>query len=236
MLDLSTLKRRELYTNVTGIREPAPRVEDPRADRIVASFLTSAPTLLDCPSENLPEVAIVGRSNAGKSSVLNQLTRNRQLARTSKTPGRTQLLNFFATSLGGRLVDLPGYGYARVAKTQRRVWEDHVEAYLANRKQLIATVLVMDIRHPFEAFDTMIVEWAQRSRLPMLVLLNKADKLKHGAQRAALSAASRRLPDAWFTVQLFSAQNGLGRDAAIATLTPWLTPALGCATPDARTV
>ena len=197
-----------------------------RRDRIVARFLTSAPTLHECPPEQLPEVAIVGRSNAGKSSVLNQLTRNRQLARTSKTPGRTQLLNFFDTSLGGRLVDLPGYGYARVAKTQKHVWENHVEEYLARREQLVATVLVMDIRRPFEPFDVMMIEWTLRSRLPMHVLLNKADKLKHGAQQETLRAARRRLSDARFTVQLFSAQTGLGRDEAIETLTRWLTPAL----------
>ena len=109
-----------------------------RPDRIVAHFLTSAPTLKECPPPVVPEVAIAGRSNSGKSSVINQLTRNRSLARTSKTPGRTQLLNFFDTSLGGRLVDLPGYGYARVAKSQKRLWEDHVEEYLARRASLVA--------------------------------------------------------------------------------------------------
>jgi GTP-binding protein len=220
---------------VTGIREHEPRgdADTPqRPDRIVARFLTSAPTLRECPPDDVPEVAIVGRSNAGKSSVLNQLTRNRQLARTSKTPGRTQLLNFFDTSLGGRLVDLPGYGYARVAKTQKHVWETHVDAYLANRAQLVATVLVMDVRHPFEPFDAMITEWTQRAQLPMLVLLNKADKLKHGAQRQALRVARQRLSDARFTVQLFSALSGQGRVEAIETLRRWLTPELG-RTPDA---
>jgi GTP-binding protein len=144
-----------------------------------------------------------------------------------QTPGRTQLLNFFDTSLGGRLVDLPGYGYARVAKTQKHVWEDHVDAYLAGREQLVATVLVMDVRHAFEPFDVMMIEWTQQSRLPMHVLLNKADKLKHGAQRVALRTARRRLSDAQFSVQLFSAQTGLGRDEAISTLRGWLTPELG---------
>lgn len=222
---------------MTAIREhepPGAADAAHRPDRIEARFLTSAPTLHECPPEDLPEVAIVGRSNAGKSSVLNQLTRDRQLARTSKTPGRTQLLNFFATSLGGRLVDLPGYGYARVAKTQRHVWANHVDAYLANRDQLVATVLVMDIRHPFEAFDVMMVEWALRSNLPMHVLLNKADKLKYGAQQGALRAARKRLAGALFTVQLFSAQTGLGRDEAIEALSRWLTPALSRAAGDER--
>jgi GTP-binding protein len=199
-------------------------VELGRPDRIVAHFALSAPTLDECPHEGLPEVAIAGRSNSGKSSVLNQLTRNRQLARTSKTPGRTQLLNFFTTSLGGRLVDLPGYGYARVAKSQKHVWEDNVEAYLAQRGDLVALVLVMDVRRPFESFDVMMIEWAQRAEMPMHVLLNKADKLKHGAQTLALRDAKKRLTSPLFTVQLFSAQTGLGRDEAIDTLTRWLTP------------
>jgi len=195
-----------------------------RPDRIVAHFLTSAPTLRECPPPNVPEVAIAGRSNAGKSSVLNQLTRNRQLARTSKTPGRTQLLNFFATTLGGRLVDLPGYGYARVAKSQKHLWEDHVEAYLAARENLVGCVLVMDVRHLFEPFDVMMLEWCARTQMPLHVLLNKADKLKHGARTQALRTARQRLASEFFSVQLFSAQTGLGRDEAIDKLSVWLTP------------
>ena len=196
-----------------------------RPDRIVAHFLTSAPTLKECPPSGVPEVAVAGRSNSGKSSVLNQLTRNRQLARTSKTPGRTQLLNFFETSLGGRLVDLPGYGYARVAKTQKHIWEDNVEAYLARREDLVGVVLVMDIRHLFEPFDVMMINWAIRTGLSTHVLLNKADKLKHGARIQALRIAHKRLEAPPFSVQLFSAQTGLGRDEAIEKLTAWLTPA-----------
>jgi len=195
-----------------------------RPDRIVAHFLKSAPTLDECPAPGLPEVAVAGRSNSGKSSVLNQLTRNRQLARTSKTPGRTQLLNYFDTSLGGRLVDLPGYGYARVAKSQKHVWEDNVESYLARREDLVGVVLVMDIRHPFEPFDIMMIDWAIHTGLPMHVLLNKADKLKHGACVNALRSARARLTQPHFSLQLFSAQTGLGRDEAIELLSVWLTP------------
>jgi GTP-binding protein len=194
-----------------------------RPDRIIAHFLTSAPTLKECPPPDVPEVAIAGRSNSGKSSVLNQLTRNRQLARTSKTPGRTQLLNFFTTSLGGRLVDLPGYGYARVAKSQKHVWENNVEDYLARRATLVGVVLVMDVRLPFEPFDVMMINWAEQAKVQMHVLLNKADKLKHGASIAALRAAQQRLTAAVFSVQLFSARTGLGRDEAIERLSTWLT-------------
>jgi GTP-binding protein len=197
-----------------------------RPDRIVAHFLTSAPTLNECPPPIVPEVAIAGRSNSGKSSVLNQLTRNRSLARTSKTPGRTQLLNFFDTSLGGRLVDLPGYGYARVAKSQKRLWEDHVEEYLARRESLVAVVLVMDVRHLFEPFDVMMIEWIRHTQLSMHVLLNKADKLRHGAATSALRAAKQRLASPQFSLQLFSALTGVGRDEAIDKLGAWLTPKL----------
>jgi GTP-binding protein len=194
-------------------------------DRIQAHFLISAPSLKQCPPADAAEVAIVGRSNSGKSSVINQLTRNRQLARTSKTPGRTQLLNFFTTSLGGRLVDLPGYGYARVAKPQRRFWSDNIEDYLNRRNNLAALVLVMDIRHAFESYDEVMLEWARQSTLPTLVLLNKADKLKHGAALVALRAARERLTAAIFTVQLFSARTGCGRDGAIEVLSDWLAAA-----------
>jgi GTP-binding protein len=194
-------------------------------DRIDARFLTSAPTLKDCPAGNAPEVAIAGRSNAGKSSVLNQLTGNSQLARTSKTPGRTQLLNFFATHLGGLLVDLPGYGYARVAKSAKRLWQDQVEDYLARRESLVGVVLVMDIRHPFEPFDEMMVNWALQADLRMHVLLNKADKLRHGASVEALRAARKRLNAAVFSTQLFSARTGAGREEAIELLSAWLTVA-----------
>jgi GTP-binding protein len=195
-----------------------------RPDRIVAHFLTSAPTLNECPPPVVPEVAIAGRSNSGKSSVLNQLTRNRSLARTSKTPGRTQLLNFFDTSLGGRLVDLPGYGYARVAKSQKHLWEDHVEKYLSRRESLVAVVLVMDVRHLFEPFDVMMIEWIRHTQLSMHVLLNKADKLRHGASTSALRAAKQRLSSPQFSLQLFSALTGVGRDEAIDKIGAWLTP------------
>jgi len=195
-----------------------------RPDRINATFLKSAPTLAECPQDHLPEVAIAGRSNAGKSSVLNQITGNRRMARTSKTPGRTQLLNFFSTPQGGRLVDLPGYGYAKAAKAQQQAWRTHVEHYLSHRENLVAVVLVMDIRHPFEPFDRFIVDWARAAHLPLHVLLNKADKLRHGARANALRAASRLLPQGPFSIQLFSAESGLGREELIDRLCAWLTP------------
>ena len=192
-------------------------------EQIPAQFLTSAPTLKDCPADDKPEVAFAGRSNAGKSSVLNQLTRSKNLARTSKTPGRTQMLNFFATDWGGRLVDLPGYGYAAASKDKRRGWQRHVEAYLAERRSLTGLVLVMDSRHPFQPFDEQMLDWARVSEMPTLVLLNKADKLNQSARARVLRDATERFATTThIAALLFSATTGLGRDAVIHQLSEWL--------------
>ena len=199
-------------------------------ERIEAEFIASAATLAQCPDDELPEVAVAGRSNAGKSSVLNRITGNRRLARTSKTPGRTQLLNFFMTRPGGRLVDLPGYGFAKASREKRQTWQEHVEDYLSRRDNLIGMLLVMDVRHPFQPFDEQLIDWAEQSELALHILLNKADKLKHGARVQALRAAEQHLgasssgaPGSEVaTVQLFSATNGMGKEQAI----EWLTKRL----------
>src|SRR5574344_3130863 len=145
-----------------------------------AQFLISAARVDQCPPDEGLEVAFVGRSNSGKSSALNTLTRA-SLARTSKTPGRTQLLNFFALDEDRRLVDLPGYGYAKVPIPLKLHWQQHLEAYLSSRESLCGVVLMMDIRHPLTEFDRMMLDWALASRLPIHVLLTKADKLTFGA-------------------------------------------------------
>jgi len=192
-------------------------------ERIQARFLKSAPTLAECPDDGVAEVAILGRSNAGKSSVLNQLTGNRHLARTSKTPGRTRLINFFDTDRGGRLVDLPGYGYARASHAERHVWQREVERYLEARDPLCALVLVTDCRHPFHAFDQHMLGWARAAALPALVLLNKADKLAHGARTKCLRDAERFLREQPHTQAiLFSAATGDGRKFLI----DWLSERL----------
>ena len=192
-------------------------------EQIPARFLTSAATLRDCPPDDAPEVAFAGRSNAGKSSVLNQLTRNRNLARTSKTPGRTQTLNFFESQWGGRLVDLPGYGYATASKNKRRGWQRHVEAYLAERRSLMGLVLVLDARHPFQPFDEQMLNWAMVTEMPTLVLLNKADKLKQSARAKVLREATARFAEVpHITALLFSATTGLGRDAVMSQIGEWL--------------
>ena len=171
---------------------------------------------------------MAGRSNAGKSSVLNRLTGNRNTAKVSKTPGRTQLLNFFDVGkvagkpAHGRLVDLPGYGYAKATRAAQARWQAEVNRFLSERMPLTAVVLVMDIRHPLQAFDTELIDWAGASELPLLVLLNKADKLKHGAQQQTLAKVRRHLADMPHAqVLTFSALKGQGVNEVLDVLQGW---------------
>jgi len=190
-------------------------VED-KEQRLEISFATSATGDGDLPETEGPEVAIAGRSNAGKSSFLNRLAGHRQLARVSKTPGRTQLLNFFAVRNGGHLVDLPGYGYAKATKNAQAKWQRSVNSYLSFREALSGVVLVMDIRRPFQPFDDELLNWSAESKLPLHILLNKADKLKSGARSSALLQARKRVQDApEVSVQNYSALTGLGQVEAI---------------------
>lgn len=189
-----------------------------------ARFLTSAPTLADCPPDTGSEVAFAGRSNSGKSSAINTLTGQRKLARTSKTPGRTQLINFFALSDRQRLVDLPGYGFAKVPPAVKREWEKHLEDYLMRRQSLHGLVLLMDIRHPLRDFDATMIQWAAGCGMPVRVLLTKADKLKRGAAANTLLAVRKQLAGygELVQVQLFSALKGDGLDELRAQLDVWL--------------
>ncbi|MFC3285631.1 ribosome biogenesis GTP-binding protein YihA/YsxC [Litchfieldella rifensis] len=191
-----------------------------------ASFLTSAPTLAQCPADLGAEVAFAGRSNAGKSSAINTLTQQKALARTSKTPGRTQLINFF-TLAGGeprRLVDLPGYGFAKVPEQVKLEWQRHLAEYLRERQSLRGLVLVMDVRHPLTEFDEMMLGWADDKAMPVHILLTKADKLRSGAAKNALQQVRSRLRE-WedlVSVQLFSALKRQGLDEARDRLDGWL--------------
>ncbi len=178
-----------------------------------AEFLMSAPKLNLCVEDTGYEVAFAGRSNAGKSSAINALTNQKQLARASKKPGRTQMINFF--SLGNpdqRLVDLPGYGYAAVPEAMKIVWQKELENYLIHRQSLQGLVLLMDIRHPLQHFDVMMLEWAYSRHLFVHVLLTKADKLNRGPAHKALLEVKERLKDMKlnFSIQLFSALNKQG--------------------------
>ncbi|HEX7029375.1 MAG TPA: ribosome biogenesis GTP-binding protein YihA/YsxC [Gammaproteobacteria bacterium] len=183
------------------------------------TFLTSAADAGGFPEPAGPEVAFAGRSNAGKSSALNAITGLKGLARTSKTPGRTQLINFFDAP-GGRLVDLPGYGFAKVPESVKARWRQLMEAYLNGREALAGVVLVMDIRHPLKPFDEQMLAWAAHAELPVHVLLTKADKLTRNHQNQALAKVRRALPAA--SIQLFSATSGQGVEDARGLLGAWL--------------
>ncbi|MGZ5613457.1 MAG: ribosome biogenesis GTP-binding protein YihA/YsxC [Methylobacter sp.] len=179
-----------------------------------AKFINSSPHLKDTPPDQGLEVAFAGRSNAGKSSAINTLTRQNALARISKTPGRTQMLNFFEINAQQRFVDLPGYGYAKVPLAVKKKWHELMETYLTSRKSLCAIILVMDVRHPLTDFDWQMVEWCEHTGLPLHVLLTKADKLNYGAAKNSLLQVQKELKDASFpvTIQLFSSLKKTGID------------------------
>ncbi|MDW5376113.1 ribosome biogenesis GTP-binding protein YihA/YsxC [Halomonas sp. HP20-15] len=188
--------------------------------------MTSAPTLAACPPDDGREVAFAGRSNAGKSSAINALVQQKALARTSKTPGRTQLINFFgiANDTRQRLVDLPGYGFAKVPESVKREWQRHLSQYLQERRSLQGLVLMMDVRHPLTEFDEMMLGWADEQDMPVHILLTKADKLKPGAAKNTLLKVRRQLAD-WedlVSIQLFSALKRQGVDELAARLDAWL--------------
>lgn len=184
---------------------------------LASEFLLSADRLEACPRDDVVEVAFAGRSNVGKSSTLNRLTGRRQLARVSKTPGRTQLINFFTVNEGGRLVDLPGYGYARAAKSRQQAWGRAVDEYLNRRTNLVCLVLVVDARHPLKPFDREMIDWCAGRSMPLLVLLNKADKLKRAERAKVLRSVEAEVPPDTRTL-LFSAVTGMGAAEAIASV------------------
>jgi len=188
-----------------------------------ATFVTSAVNLAACPPESLAEVAFAGRSNAGKSSAINAITNQTRLARISKTPGRTQLINFFGLAEGRFLVDLPGYGFAKVPLSVKNKWQEELEKYLRRRQVLCGLVLLSDIRHPLKEFDRMMIDWAVQSGLPLHLLLTKSDKLKRGAAQNTLLAVQKELkPFSNVTVQLFSSLKNDGVTEVRAKLDEWL--------------
>jgi GTP-binding protein len=189
-----------------------------------AKFLTSAPKLSACPPDAGREVAFAGRSNAGKSSAINTLTDNKRMARISKTPGRTQLINFFTLSEQQRLVDLPGYGFAKVPIEVKLKWQRHLEDYLRQRQSLCGLVLLMDCRHPLRDFDQMMLSWAESCDMPVHILLTKADKLKKGPANAVLLQVRKQLEpmQAFVSAQLFSSLKRTGLEGLQNKLNDWL--------------
>ena len=179
-----------------------------------ARFLTSAARAAQFLPDEGAEVAFAGRSNAGKSSAINTILGRRDFARTSKTPGRTQLINFFALAEGQRLVDLPGYGYARVSKEMREQWREMLGDYFDSRSSLAGLMVVVDSRRGIGDFDLQMLDWGRALDCQLHVLLTKADKLSRQEAAAALAAAKRELQDLRVDVQLFSATSKLGLDEA----------------------
>ena len=170
-----------------------------------AKFLLSCPSLKGCPNDSGYEVIFAGRSNAGKSSAINTLTEQKKLAKVSRTPGRTQHLVFFELDNERRLVDLPGYGYAKVPDSVKRDWHQNMSQYFDNRKCIKAAILVMDCRHPLKPFDQMMLEWCVNSKVSVNILLTKSDKLKKGAASTARLNALKAVKDLpSVSVQLFS--------------------------------
>jgi GTP-binding protein len=189
-----------------------------------AKFLTSAPNIQHLSNSDGMEVAFAGRSNAGKSSALNRLTRQKGLARTSKTPGRTQLINMFELDEDRRLVDLPGYGYAKVPLDMKLKWQKSLGEYLQKRECLKGLVVLMDIRHPLKDLDQDLIYWAVEVKLPVLILLTKADKLKSG-RRKAQTLMVREASLAFMgdvTVHAFSSLKGTGVNELEKVLYEWL--------------
>ncbi len=178
-----------------------------------AEFVISANRPAQFPPDKGSEVAFAGRSNAGKSSALNAIAGRKSLARISKTPGRTQLVNFFALPDGDRLVDLPGYGYARVPDAMRRHWRHLMEAYFNQRRSLAGLILVMDVRRPLTEFDRQMLAWSEGVGCLTHILLTKADKLSRGKASAMLHEV-RSAVDPETSVQLFSATKKSGVDQA----------------------
>ncbi|MEL7309920.1 MAG: ribosome biogenesis GTP-binding protein YihA/YsxC [Pseudomonadota bacterium] len=191
-----------------------------------ARFLLSANAADQFVPDAGSEVAFAGRSNAGKSSAINQLVNRRQFARVSKTPGRTQLINFFALTEACRLVDLPGYGFARVSKQMRDHWQVLMSSYFEQRQSLTGLFIIVDIRRGLLDFDRMMLEYAENLEIPAHVLLTKSDKLKRGAAKTAQLTAAKELGDR-ASVQLFSSLSGQGCEAARDRLKTMLSLANG---------
>ena len=193
----------------------------------MASYVISAHHLKQLPPDTGYEVAFAGRSNAGKSSAINTLTEQKSLARTSKTPGRTQQIVIFDIDDKRRIADLPGYGYAKVPEKLRAHWQQVMQRYFEQRKCLRGVVLVMDIRHPMKPFDEQMLAWCSASEVPCHVLMTKADKLKRGPAQAALHKLRKSLPPG-ASAQVFSAKSREGLNLLFERLDQWYEiPATG---------
>lgn len=186
-------------------------------------FIKSAAKLTQMPADSGFEVAFVGRSNSGKSSALNTLTGSKKLAKVSKTPGRTRLINIFGfEDTNKRLIDLPGYGYAKVSQKMQAEWEENLAEYFYKRKSLKGIVILMDIRHPLKDSDKVMLDFAMHNNLPAHILLTKQDKLSKNQQLATLQKLKNMYKDTNVSVQLFSSLKKQGIDELTRVLDDWL--------------
>ena len=193
-----------------------------------AKFIRSASSAKDFPTNSKAEIAFCGRSNAGKSSAINALCQQKGLARTSKTPGRTQLLNFFQLDGDAFLVDLPGYGYAKAPLAAQKQWHTLVEDYLLSREPLAGLILLMDSRHPLTDIDRKMIAWSKHYQLPLYILLTKCDKLKRNQMMKSLTYVTSTLEQEGLdcAVQAFSATKKTGLTQASNKISDWLSAAL----------
>lgn len=191
-----------------------------------ASFITSAPSLDDCPPATLPEVCFAGRSNVGKSSMINALVNKKRLARTSNQPGKTQQMNYYQVDDSFYLVDLPGYGFAKVPKKERERWGRDIRQYLLNRSSLVLIVHVVDIRHEPSKLDEEFFYWLGVNRMPFCVALSKSDKLSNNKQKKSESRLHRILSDMNIEVPVisFSTSDGAGVKPLRALIQEFLEP------------
>ncbi len=188
-----------------------------------AKFLLSVNTLSQLPSDDAIEVAFAGRSNAGKSSAINTISNIKSLCRTSKTPGRTQMINYFSIDAQHHLVDLPGYGYAKVPLKVKQHWQNLLQNYLLKRSSLRGVIIIMDVRRPLTDYDVQMLQWCRNSEMSTHILLTKADKLKKGAAKNTLFKVQGTLNTDYpgMTVQLFSSLKKTGVDEVKEVLNRW---------------
>lgn len=210
---------------ILGLTYPFAEFIVPSWNYHLTRFKISAPDIRHLPADEGIEIAFAGRSNAGKSSALNTLAQQKNLARTSKTPGRTQLINLFEVAPGKHLVDLPGYGYAEVPEAVKRQWQHALAEYLQTRRALKGIVVLMDIRHPLKDLDQQMLRWAAQRLIPVLILLTKADKLTFGACKQQVEKVRGATCALVGDVQIvaFSSVKRLGLEALRTQLDAWFS-------------
>ena len=183
-----------------------------------AEFVISSPSVIQCPKDTKPEYAFIGRSNVGKSSLINMLCQRKGLAKTSATPGKTQLINYFIVNNNWYLVDLPGYGYAKLSKTMRNKLEQMISSYILQRKQLVNVFVLIDIRHEQQQIDREFVDWLGMSGIPFCIVFTKADKIGPVKAKQNAEAWMKKLLDTWEESPLYfitSAEKRTGRDEVL---------------------